>query len=597
VAELSLAIQPSPNPLGGGSLLVNAVHQALLTDCGCCPDDTVCCCDGRTPNSFTVSASARVSTVNDFGGGRIIATYPAVGGTQGFISVHIADGGVSVSATGTARQNPDAACNWQAEVDGNPSGVGYINGNGDPITPTNGKFSISAGCKGPPEVSWHGELTGLYQANPPGLVVTVSVPIFRRSDAPGTDVNKNDASSAQTYNSRFHTGDPDVCFNQTHGFADVFCVVEGIATITPSADGIDCPDTSCATCPLVLSLTITLGDISLCFKVPKDLFFDCVWFRAGTGQGSTGDGWTIRLDKELDDTGDPIWVLDVDSSLNAPLGHFTAHAAATGDPACPQDASSWTIDGNTFADTPTITVHRHDDDPDTGDTGQPCDCPVDCSHCCEVYAIEFSGTCSAPGTPVTRNFTRTSSCSWQSDTGDTLHCTGKKWIITASLGAGTYHFEADIDGPCPPQNSFAMVGDCAAGANPSVIGIGCASATPQPCPSDCTICPDTLALTIVGGSNAGTYPIHRSPSLSCNYAADASGGDPIDIQLSCHAAGSDPGGTTPTQDQWQISIGTIPTDGLVHTQAHATSTTSGCPTGLSWTIDSDDSGATSISVT
>jgi hypothetical protein len=117
-----------------------------------------------------------------------------------------------------------------------------------------------------------------------------------------------------------------------------------------------------------------------------------------------------------------------------------------------------------------------------------------------------------------------------------------------------------------------------------------------PCPDDCTTCPDTLALTIVGGSNAGTYPIHRSPSLSCNYAADAFGGDPIDIQLSCHAAGSDPGGT-PTQDQWQISIGTIPTDGLVHTQAHTTPTSSGCPTGLSWVIDSDDSGATSISVT
>jgi hypothetical protein len=484
VAELSLAIKP--NPLGGGSLLVNATQTALLADCGCCKFEPICCCGKFTPVTFTLDFS--VTTRFD----------------------------VTTELSGTIACTQKSACVWTGSIDGSALQPDF----GPGTTISNAKFVGTATCNNMPRVDWVGDVSGL-----PGGDTTVTLNLIGQGIDSG--ILFSNVPGPVTWIDSFDCDNP---------LSTGHTLCSGSVTITASADGIDCPDTSCATCPLVLSLTITLGDISLCFKVPKDLFFDCVWFRAGTGQGSTGDGWTIRLDKELDDTGDPIWVLDVDSSLNAPLGHFTAHAAATGDPACPQDASSWTIDGNTFADTPTITVHRHDDDPDTGDTGQPCDCPVDCSHCCEVYAIEFSGTCSAPGTPVTRNFTRTSSCSWQSDTGDTLHCTGKKWIITASLGAGTYHFEADIDGPCPPQNSFAMVGDCAAGANPSVIGIGCASATPQPCPSDCTTCPDTLALTIVGGSNAGTYPIHRSPSLSCNWAADAFGGDPIDIQLSCHAA-------------------------------------------------------------
>jgi hypothetical protein len=435
VAELSLAIKP--NPLGGGSLLVNAVHGALLTDCGCCDSPPTCLCGKDTPFTFTL----------DF----VVTTKWSNGETE-------------YSGTIECSQKNGV---WTGSIDASefvPDPSSYP----PDVTISNPRFVGTATCNNEPQIDWVAEVTR------PGF-------------GTNTETLKLIGLGKAGVFSPNYTPGPHLWVDSAPCFDDLRTICGGQVTITPGDEKIPCPDRSCDTCKPI-SLTLDFGDGQpICFILGRSSI--CIWFRPGTGQGSTGDGWTIRLDKELNDTGDPIWVLDVDSSIREPLGHLTAHADAPGEPACPQDASGWTIDGNTFANTPTITIHEYNDRPADGETTIPCDCPVDCSHCCEVYAIEFSGTCSAPGTPVTRNFTRTSSCSWQSDTGDTLHCTGKKWIITASLGAGTYHFEADVDGPCPPQNAFARVGNCTSNADIGVIAMACAPAT---CATDCSAC-DVLA--------------------------------------------------------------------------------------------------------
>jgi hypothetical protein len=268
VAELSLAIKP--NPLGGGSLLVNATQTALLADCGCCKFEPICCCGKFTPVTFTLDFS--VTTRFD----------------------------VTTELSGTIACTQKSACVWTGSIDGSALQPDF----GPGTTISNAKFVGTATCNNMPRVDWVGDVSGL-----PGGDTTVTLNLIGQGIDSG--ILFSNVPGPVTWIDSFDCDNP---------LSTGHTLCSGSVTITASADGIDCPDTSCATCPLVLSLTITLGDISLCFKVPKDLFFDCVWFRAGTGQGSTGDGWTIRLDKELDDTGDPIWVLDVDSSHQRAAG-------------------------------------------------------------------------------------------------------------------------------------------------------------------------------------------------------------------------------------------------------------------------------------